>query len=67
MTPKEKSNDLLCKFQGNFKTDEAEYVKQCALICVDVILKDVGAEDWEDDVKTGNNYWVQVKTEINKL
>jgi hypothetical protein len=39
----------------------------CALICVEVILNDVGAKDWEDDSATGTNYWNDVKLALNKL
>tara|TARA_R110000823_G_scaffold260854_1_gene381575 strand:+ start:10 stop:282 length:273 start_codon:yes stop_codon:yes gene_type:complete len=56
----ELSEDDMYKYQ-------LENAKQCALICVDVILNDVGAKDWELDTGTNTNYWQEVKQEINKL
>ena len=75
MTEKEKAKELINKFipharyfeDGNKFSENAESAKQCALIAVDVILKDVGAEDWNDDGMTNNNYWQTVKSEIEKL
>ena len=70
MTAKEKAIELVerfyvCKISTNrFRNEEA---KQSALICVDVILNDVGAKDWELDTGTNTNYWQEVKQEINKI
>ena len=44
-----------------------ENAKRCAIICVDVILNDCGAKNWKNDEMTGNNYWANVKQEIEKL
>jgi hypothetical protein len=77
MTPKEKARYLINKFNGldnEYTSYELEggfidwnIAKQCALITVDVILKDVGAEDWLADELTKGNYWEQVRQEIIKL
>ena len=64
MTPKEKAMKIAMKFDKYGQTDNAV---KCALICVDVILNDVGAKDWELDTGTSTNYWQEVKQEINKL
>ena len=56
--------DIAMKFDKYGQTDNAV---KCALICVDVILNDVGAKDWELDTGTNTNYWQEVKQEINKL
>ena len=64
MTPKEKAMKIAMKFDKYGQTDNAV---KCALICVDVILNDVGAKDWELDTGTNTNYWQEVKQEINKL
>ena len=64
MTAKEKAMDIAMKFDKYGQTDNAV---KCALICVDVILNDVGAKDWELDTGTNTNYWQEVKQEINKL
>jgi len=61
MTPKQKAENLIMKFYYNGIKDkrysmEYEDGKQCALICVDELIKNIG---------TG--YWNEVKQEINKL
>ncbi len=66
MTPKEKARELVNRF-----TKEAEnfedgtcwnYDKQCALVCIDTILKGSRLYYIED-----YTYWEEVKQEINKL
>ena len=66
MTPKEKSIELVNKFLQIYD-GRVPQAQQSALICVDVILNDVGAKDWELDTGTNTNYWQEVKQEINKL
>ena len=88
MTPKEKAKELVDRYMryvycymgsGMLTNDYDEIValsnaKQCALICVDEILKSnpihVGDDFyfgvWEQRDKA-NEYWQQVKTEIEKL
>ena len=66
MTPKEKSIELVNKFLQIYD-GRVPQAKQSALICVDVILNDVGAKDWELDTGTNTNYWQEVKQEINKI
>lgn len=59
MEPKEKAKELVEKFKANTRifeemtgwVDDVESAKQCALICVDEIMR----------------YWDDVKTEITKL
>jgi len=79
MTPKEKAKELIKKyekiFDGNYiKTNEN--IKQCALICVDEILKANPSKYNERDVwntkanpqfykATNNDYWQEVRNEIN--
>ena len=72
MTAKDKAKELIQLFynkQCSHSITELAYklAKQCALICVDVILNDVGAKDWELDTGTNTNYWKEVKKEIEKL
>jgi hypothetical protein len=72
MKAKYKAIELVEKYQfnGNMVDDirmSEESAIECALICVDVILNDVGAKDWELDTGTNTNYWQEVKQEINKL
>jgi hypothetical protein len=63
MTPKEKANYLFEKFtlkpiKPIFIMSD-EHAKQCALIAVDEIISLVG--------RYTNNYWEEVKHEIEKL
>jgi hypothetical protein len=66
MIAKEKAKELVNKFLQIYD-GRVPQAKQSALICVDVILNDVGAKDWELDTGTNTNYWQEVKQEINKL
>ena len=80
MVAKEKAKELVEKYLKKIielayvetrrsaivSTKTKELAKQSALICVDVILNDVGAKDWELDTGTNTNYWQEVKQEINK-
>jgi hypothetical protein len=56
-----KALELIVSFQELGLTKEQ--AKQCALICVDEIIKVVEDNCLEYD----DNYWQQVKTEIEKL
>lgn len=68
MTPKEKALQLIQRFRSiNFTTGKTskmiasyEDCKQCALICCDEVLGDMGAD-------RGYEFWTAVKEEINKL
>ena len=63
MTPKEKAEELLNKF-NNPDTTHYPYVhnaQQCALIAVDEILQQIL---WD---KAAVKYWKEVKQEIDKL
>jgi hypothetical protein len=70
MTPKEKADDLVKKMyavHSNTASDITLYfAKQCALIAVDEIMKAVGWEEMELGVDR-DNYWEEVKQEIEKL
>jgi hypothetical protein len=74
MAPKEKAKELVFKFKKYAyypKTNDDEVfinqlnnnAKQCALIAVDEILDN---NLWFND-EINNNYWQEVKTEIEKL
>ena len=85
MTPKEKANELVQKYarldhgldEEKWKGTQVRYDghhKQCALICVDVILNDAEVKDWVDTdrlgdiwITSGSKYWQEVKQEIEKL
>lgn len=83
MTPKEKAQKLFdevnefilieSSFNDTGKEASLKMIKDhlatkkiCTYI-VDIILNDVGAKDWEEDEVTKNNYWKEVKKEIDKL
>lgn len=74
MTPKEKAKDLINSFYYslpnngsetglNSTTERYKEAIQCALICVDEILK--ANQIWYED-SIPHNYWQEVKNELNK-
>jgi hypothetical protein len=82
MTPKEKAQELVDKFYQRFplkmdvittkgdlswEYDNWKEAKECALIAVDEIIQ----SDWfittEQDKTHWDNYWQEVKTEIDNL
>ena len=85
MTPKEKANELVQKYarldhgldEEKWKGTQVRYDghhKQCAIICVDVILNDMESKDWIDTDELGSvwinsvdTYWLEVKQELEKL
>ena len=65
MTPQEKALELYSKYEQlgrDFTRGVSmhEFAKQCALICCDQVLSDMGAD-------RGYSYWTEVKAEIEKL
>jgi len=67
MTPKEKAKELVNKFTGIKPIKLSDYskiylptAKECALICCDEILGDMGAD-------RGYGFWTEVKQEIEQL
>lgn len=82
MTPKEKAEELIAKFlppvQNHFRLfDDAQIsskyrdnAKQCALICVEEILGlNIISPNLMTAIERENHeiFWLQVKTEIEKL
>lgn len=71
MKPKEKAHELFSKYsylsESHIPTLGVKVAKQCALIAVDEILE----SDWfiptKEDKINWNNYWKEVKQEIEKL
>jgi hypothetical protein len=70
MTPKEKAEQLFNKY---YKIQDSVYkfttshdmAKQCALICVDEIIK--ALRKGLPEIGVGKGYWYNVREEINKL
>lgn len=69
-SPKEKSSELVELFASKAKetnqSTDWEYDKQCAIICVDEILKCMQEQIIEAD-HIDIIYWKKVKKEIEKL
>jgi hypothetical protein len=67
MTPKEKAIELSDKFYfiSSFFSD-SEDAKQCALIAVDEVLDAIVIIN-EYDFEPLNEYWQEVKQEVEKL
>ena len=64
-TPQEKAVELYTKYEQlgrDFTRGVSmhEFAKQCALICCNEVLSDMGAD-------RGHSYWTEVKAEIEKL
>ena len=64
-TPQEKAVELYTKYEQlgrDFTRGVSmhEFAKQCALICCNEVLSDMGAD-------RGHSYWTAVKQEIEKL
>lgn len=73
MTPKQKAKELVDKYQyyvteKDFFGDNVELknAKQCSLIAVDEILE-IGWNLPHYNNKSGEEYWHEVKQEIEKL
>lgn len=66
MTPKEKAEELYCKYDSLFKAPfkKHQQIKECALIAVNEIF--FAIQDLPLD-EVNWNYWQEVKQEINKL
>jgi len=71
MEEKEKAKELVERFYEKRVLDY-QAAKQCALICVDEILKTDpmiiwGESDSGIDYKSNDDYWNEVRNEIEKL
>ena len=66
MTTREKAKELVDRFSQRRYTDEDS--KECALICVDEMLKELGEFSNDDGYQLSRvDYLKEVKQEINKL
>ena len=66
MTPKEKSIQLVDKFES-YCEGVMEYQKECALIAVDEIIAEFHMHDYSDYMEHRFQYFIQVKHEIENL
>jgi predicted patatin/cPLA2 family phospholipase len=69
MTPKEKANELVYKFDDTMEFSTPQrFAKKCALIAVDEIAKCTKYENQKfDNDRFSEDYWKEVKQEIEKL
>ena len=75
MTPKEKANELYCKYTDALNIRDLQattnpFAKQCVLIAVNEILGGLGYNKLSDSPYTtleARQYYVQVKQEIENL
>lgn len=69
MTPKEKALDLVDRYYWTFGDGYlGEQHIQCALIAVDEIIDSEPQYEWSNDYwKNPNDFWQEVKKEIEKL
>lgn len=58
MTPHEKAAWLVLKYMS--KVVDMKIAKECALVCCDQVLSDMGAD-------RGYEFWTSVKLEIEKI
>jgi len=69
MTPKEKADELYCKYDSLFKAPfkKHQQIKECAFKAVDEIIEEV-VESADNEVKSMRIiYWEKVKQEREKL
>jgi hypothetical protein len=73
MTPKEKAQELFDKYHlsfggiVSFDDDWEALAKQCALIAVDEIIRELTEEISPSVHGFRHQYWIEVKQEIEKL
>jgi len=66
MTPKEKAGEIVKKYRSIMPEDTDEWgIKQCALICVEEIMKIRHFDKFTD--QSHYDYWQEVEQEIKKL
>jgi nitrogenase molybdenum-iron protein alpha/beta subunit len=72
MTPQQKAEELILKFmrlqEPNYNWFHSKLAKQCALIAVDnIIAANPHSNPLNTEVHSTMQYWMDVKTEINKI
>jgi hypothetical protein len=73
MTPKEKAQKLIAKFNNEHIEDtyviyqNVDESKRCALIAVDNILFELTSVTYGIEYLSKRDYWQEVKTEIENL
>jgi hypothetical protein len=75
MTPKEKAKELFDKFCYAIRTEETDsgyftnviYANICAILAVDEILEVIIFNKYDDKYWEEEEYWKEVKQELEKL
>jgi hypothetical protein len=69
MTPKEKAEELYYKMQLDWACDSChnDWAKECALIAVDDILDAINGMVDKESGYSADEYYLEVKQEIEKL
>ena len=73
MNEQEKARELVGHFEQiemlkDYEGMNFELAKQCALICVEEIVKNMNWSDMDKgDAMNDHDYWQNVKSEINEL
>ena len=72
MTPKEKAEELIRKFNikdaGGFQQVSNLYIKQCAIIAIgEIICANPHSNPFNTNVYSTIDYWQEVKQEIYKI
>lgn len=67
MTPKEKAEELLNKFDKAVNTHTNTPLKKCVLIAVDEILESNPTLITCNTSELNYAYWIEVKNQINQL
>lgn len=70
MTAKEKAKELVSNMKNCLFSDGLYDARQCAIICVDEVIKEILSIEFNYDMDFYSNllpYWNEVKLEIEKL
>jgi hypothetical protein len=67
MTPKEKAEELFDKYNKTVNTITNTPIKQCALIAVNEIIRELTEEISPSVHGFRHQYWIEVEHEIQKL
>lgn len=70
MNSKEKAKEITEMFYdyaNDIDGSNIDFRKQCALICVDEIIKEVERIEEEQSYGFSSDYWKEVKQEITKI
>ena len=69
MTPREKASEMIVNYQLKCKSLDYQEAKQCALIAVEEVINNINKSLINNTILYNRQlmYWLNVKTEIEKL